>query len=102
MSEIKTIPTTTDIIIYEDSIFINTVYREESELPNTINTILSEIVGIIDGVPYIEGELVIQMKNYPSDINYILDGQGNLIVFVSTEDLDYYSINENGDLVWIP
>lgn len=102
MPEKKTLSTITSLIADVDSITIHTEYKEAAELPNTIDAILAEAVGSLDGVSYIEGELVIEMKNYLSQINYKINDEGELVLYASTADIDYYSIDSNGNLVWEP
>jgi hypothetical protein len=100
MSEIKQIITRTSIrTVSPDSVFIKTEY-EKDELPNILSTFISSIVSTQDGVPYIEGELPVQMKNYPDHIDCYIDGNGNLIIQLDTGDEDNYSINSSGNLIW--
>jgi len=40
------------------------------------------------------------MKNHPQQIDYVLNTQGQLVVLSSTGDVDNYSINENGELIY--
>ena len=98
MSETKIIPTSTSVSVLGTDITIHTEYVED--LPNTLKAEITSDVGIINGVNFTNGELLITMKNYPEKINYTINGMGELIVYATTPDLDKYSINENGDLIW--
>jgi hypothetical protein len=102
MSGLAIIPTVTELAITNgEEISITSRYQEDS-LPNTLAADISIIVGSQDTTNFIEGELIIRMKNYPSQINYTLDSNGNLIVVSSTGDASNYSINGNGELIWTP
>ena len=92
MPEIKQISTQTRLTVSGSNIEIFTYYKED-ELPNTILARISEEVGNQDMVPYVEGELLIQMSNYPGDIDFMLDGNGNLIVITNSGDANNYALN---------
>ena len=93
------IPTTTTLTVNGNSISIFTFYNP-TVLPNTIKAFISNSVGNDNATPFIENELLIQMINYPQDIDYIIDNDGNLIVLDDTGDTDSYSIDSNGNLLW--
>lgn len=99
MSEIKQIPTVTSVSTQGVEIIIHTRYLED-ELPNTIQAQILQSPKNQDNTSGIEGELMIQMKNFPNSINYTINNLGELIVLSSTGDVDNYSINENGELVY--
>lgn len=99
MPSSQLIPTETTISVLGSTIYIKTEYVKD-ELPDTIEAFISDVVGNKNGVNYIEGELIITMKNYPN-INFILDPFGDLIVISLEEDVANYSINSNGDLIYI-
>lgn len=102
MPQKKVLSTITSVTSDIDSINIHTEYNETGELPNTIVAFLGNEIGEIDGTAFSQGDLVIEMKNYLTQINYKINNEGELVVFASTEDLDYYSINTSGELVWNP
>lgn len=97
--ESKLIPTVTEYSVSDTDITIFTYYQE-NELPDTIFCAISDSVGIQNGTPFIEGELLIKVKNYPTNISYQLDNNGNLIQIISTGDEGNYSIDSNGDLIY--
>lgn len=49
---------------------------------------------------YLEGELIITMKNHPTEVYYAINNFGELVVYTTTGDASNYSINGNGELVW--
>lgn len=98
MAETKVIDTTTILSVIGSAITIRSEYL--NELPDTISVQIADEVGIQDGVSYIEGEGLIQMKNSPENISYILNNNGELILLTSTGDESNYSINGNGDLIY--
>lgn len=89
----------TTLNVVGTNIFIKSEYYN-AVLPNTILALLADAVGSLDGTSYIEGELVIQMTDYPTAIDYNMNKVGNLIVGSATGDSDGYSINSNGELEW--
>jgi hypothetical protein len=99
MSEIKQIPTVTSVTTQNVDIVIHTRYLEDG-LPNTIFAQILQQPTVQDNTLGIEGELLIQMKNHPQQIDYVLNTQGQLVVLSSTGDVDNYSINENGELIY--
>ena len=102
MSEIAIIPTVTELTITNgEEISITARYQEDS-LPNTVGAQIMGIVGNQDSIAFIEGELIIRMKNHPGSIFYVIDDSGNLIVTTTTGDSANYSINGNGELIWTP
>ncbi len=100
MPETKVIPTITELFLSGTHIDIKTSYLDLSTLPDTLSAFISETVGSQDMTPYIEGELIIQMKNHPQHLTYLLDSQGHLILVISTGDGSKYSINDNGHLIY--
>jgi hypothetical protein len=99
MAETKLIPTLTEFSVAGTSISITSRY-DENDLPDTLLCRIPEEVGNQNGVLFIEGELLIKVKEYLTHIDYQLDGDGNLIQLISTGDEDKYSINENGELIY--
>lgn len=104
MPEQKVIPSSTVTSIVGTDITILTRYREESDvniLPDTILAFITNQTASYDGVSHVEGELIIEMKNNPLQIDYSIDSDGNLIVFSNQGDESNYSIdNQTGQLVY--
>lgn len=102
MSESKQIPVVTTKTVTGSSITIFTYYdATQEELPNILAARIMSAVGSQNGTSYKEGELIVDMKNYPSNIDSFVDVDGNLIVTGDTGDINSYSIDSNGDLKWI-
>lgn len=99
MPETALINTLTELTVTGSSISIKTFYDEDL-LPDTILASIPDSVGIQDGIVYSEGDLLIQMKNHPEQIDYYIDGSGNLILLTSEGDASNYSINANGELIY--
>lgn len=91
--------TVTETSIVDGIIIINTFYLEDT-LPNTIQATIADSIGVQDGIPFTNGELLLKLKNFPADISYFIDGNGNLILTVDTDDGENYSIDENGNLIY--
>lgn len=98
MPESKNIPNTTTFSKIGTSINIFTEYLDTS-LPNIIKAFIAQIIGNQDGVPYQEGELVIQGKNAPVEIDYTINDNGELIIIGDSCELKGYSIVD-GDLIY--
>jgi len=69
-----------------------------TNLPNTLEAIISLVPGVKNNISHLEGELLITMKNYPLNIDFWIDDQGHLIV--KGFDCDRYSIDNNGHLIY--
>lgn len=98
MPETKVITSSTVTSIVGSDISIITSYREATDtniLPDTISAFIGDKVATFDGTNYKEGELIIQMKNNPTQIDYSIDANGNLIVFSNQGDENKYSIDNN-------
>jgi hypothetical protein len=95
----RLISTLTTVTTHGGDIIIFTKYYEDSNI-NTIFASILDAQTIQDQTPGIECELLIQMRNYPDQIDFTIDDHGNLIVLSTTGDVDNYSINENGELAW--
>lgn len=98
--ETKLIPTRTEFSVTGNSISITSIY-DENLLPDTISSFLSESVGIQDGSNYIEGDLVIQMKEYQTHLYYDINSNGELVQVINTGDELKYEISSNGDLIYL-
>lgn len=98
MPETKTLITKTEVLIIEATIRIKAYYETVVSGANTILAFISDIVQTFDGVFFKEGELAIQMQNYPLEIDYQIDSNGDLIVTGS--DSSQYSIDSSGDLIY--
>lgn len=102
MPQFAIIPTITQINTIGNNISIKTFYQDDV-LPDTIMSMIapnSPMSNSQDGVLYSEGDGVIQMKNSPANIDYALDGNGNLILICSTGDENNYSIDIYGNLIY--
>jgi len=99
MAEEKEIPALTSVSTIGGTVKIKTQYIKD-ELPNFILAFISETVSSQDGVGYIEGELMAQMKNYPTEIDCYVDSNGDFIIVTNSGDADSYSLNSNGELIW--
>lgn len=103
MPEIKTIPTVTTLSVTGSSISILTRYIEDAcSVPWILYAFVGENVGSYNNVPYIEGELVVEFScnKYSQNIDAWIDGNGDLIVKSTGGDVDNYSIDDNGELIW--
>lgn len=103
MPETKVITSSTVTSIVGSDISIITSYREVADtniLPDTISAFIGDKVATFDGTSYIEGELIIQMKNNPLQIDYSIDANGNLVVISNQGDENKYSIDSNGNLIY--
>lgn len=83
---------------------LNTIYIKSEYylglLPNTISTLIGTAIGNSNSVPYIEGELVIEMNDYPTLVDYNINSSGELVVGTSTGDSSNYYVNSSGELMW--
>ena len=97
MAETLQIPTTTTLTTVGNTIKAFTFY-DEGVQPYVLEAFIADDAGIIDGVPYIEGELVITMNNYPAQINFSIDSVlGDLIIW-ALENSSNYDIIADGNL----
>lgn len=99
MPELKIISTVTELTVTGDDISIKTSYQE-NVLPDTLEARLATESGIENGTSYIQGEGLIKMKNSPENLNYYLNGNGELILIINSGDGSNYSINSNGELIY--
>jgi len=90
-TETKNISNTTSVTQTSNSISIFTEYLSNT-LPNILKSLIGQIVGSQDSTPYIEGELVIQAKNMPTQIDVNLSSGGELILLGDSCELKGYSI----------
>lgn len=100
MPETKVISTLTDLSLNGTDIAIRTFYSEPGDLPDTLSAFISDELGSQDGTSYIEGKLLIKMKESPEHLSYLIDSNGHLILSINTGDEDNYSINNNGHLIY--
>jgi len=91
MAETKYISNTTSFSKSGSSIGIITEYDDQS-YPNIVSSDIFNVIGNQDGVSYIEGQLVIQAKNMPSEIDVTLNGLGELVITGASCELKGYSI----------
>lgn len=95
------LPTETSISIIGTNISILTEYVSKG-YPYILKGEIKNDVGSEGGVSYIEGELLIKIKNgaYPGLIDAYIDNNGNLIL-VGDSDVNNYYLNSDGDLMWV-
>lgn len=86
MPETKQLSTQTSVIIDGSDISIHTFYNED--LPDIIEGELKE------------GLLLVAMKNYPTNIDCFINNEGELVVFSNQNDVEQYSLNEDGELIY--
>lgn len=99
MSETKQISNTTSFVKVDGNISITTQY-EDNQLPNITKTFIGNIVGNQDNVSYKEGELVMQAKNSPEEIDFYINNRGQLIIVGENKcEVKRYSII-NGYLIY--
>jgi hypothetical protein len=92
------IPTITTIRRYPpDNIDIISSYNQVLDLPNIIYAMIALNSGEDDNTSYDQGDLIVKMKNYPTDIDVALIN-GEFIV--TGDDSASYSINSNGELIY--
>lgn len=105
MPQSRNLPTITQIVQNGDgTVSITVKYIAgggPDQLPNTLSGFVGEGPGRLADVQYVEGELILLVKNYPQNINYSLDNDGNLILFCNTGDINLYYIDDvTGDLMY--
>lgn len=96
MPQTQIVPTQTSISVIGLNIAIKTEYVSSGP-PNVISAFISETIGMLNGTSYVEGELIITVKDYP-DTDFLLDSMGNLIVI--SDDANNYNIDSNGNLTY--
>jgi len=83
---------------------LNTIYIKSEYylglLPNTISVFISNSIGNSNSVPYVEGQLVIEMNDSPTLVDYNINNSGELVVGTSTGDSSNYYVNSSGELMW--
>ena len=102
MAKRKLIPTKTSINLSGSIIDIFNEYILSVELPYTIQSSIQGTTGLREGVPFIEGELLIKMfdDKFPSEIDYFLQEDGTLTVKSESGDVNSYYIDEEGYLIY--
>jgi hypothetical protein len=98
MPETVLIPTTTRITYFVGSTEIFTFFNDIDALPNILSVEImpGETSGTDQGVPFLGGDLLVRVKNYPIDINAFLNTQGEFII--EADDSDSYFIDNNAEL----
>lgn len=93
------ISTITITYIVGSTIDIETIYWDG--ITYTLLAFLAEEETTISDVSFNEGELGIIMHSdyYPTDIDYSIDNEGNLIV-QGNSDIENYSIDTDGNLIY--
>lgn len=100
-SNLSTITTITENLDGTESIEVAYSGSVLDELPNTIAAFVGGSTGVLGTVAYVEGELIILVKNYPDQISYLIDDSGNLVLYDTTGDtIQYYIDPVSGDLMY--
>lgn len=94
-SQISNLETTTSFEIIGSTINIKTAYSRI--LPTLIEVRITDTVGVMEGTPYIEGELLIKYKS--TQVLAYINDMGELIL-VGTVEVNDYSIDTTGDLIY--
>jgi hypothetical protein len=107
MAESRKLNTITQVVKNSDGTVAITVRYVANpgpdQLPNTLSGFVGDGIGRLADIQYIEGDLILLVKNYPQNINYAIDNNGDLILFCNTGDINnYYIDEETGDLMWGP
>lgn len=99
---IQLIPTTTEVDVQATNVSIRTFYESiDNEPPYTVRATIIDRVGSLNGISYIENQLLIAMNRGSNDIDYNIDNEGNLIVTTpNVGDADKYEINADGALIY--
>lgn len=96
MPQTKVIPTATILTVLNTAISIFTFYN--TGLPYILSAFIAQVVSSLNGVGYIEGQLIITATNYPQDIDFWVDSSGNLIIL--GDDANQYSLDGNGNIIY--
>ena len=96
MPETKQISTFTNLNVVGTEISIYTYYGVVS--PSLLEVFLADVVGISNGVPYIEGEGIAILAVPLTELDLIVDNDGDLNI-IGDEALDY-SIDSDGNLIY--
>ena len=98
MAETVLIPTTTRVTIFISTTEIFTFFNDIGALPNILSVEIpsGETQGEDQGVPFLGGDLLVRVKNFPIDINVFLNTQGEFII--DADDSDSYYIDNNAEL----
>jgi hypothetical protein len=94
-SQISNLETITSAEIIGSAITIKTAYSRT--LPTLIEIKITDSVGIMEGISYIEGELLVKYKT--AQVLVYLNDMGELIL-VGTAEVNDYSINSTGNLIY--
>ena len=96
MPQSANIPTTTQVTSGSGgALSIFTFY--DAGYFHVINAFIAAVVGTLLGTSYKEGELVITMRNSPSEVNCFINSNGELIIFALPGET--YSLDSNGNLI---
>lgn len=77
------------IIEYNDNFEINIIITFDDKLPNILKCHIND-----------EGELIMNVENYPAEINFEINELGELVLFINNQQVNYYINDENGDLLY--
>lgn len=108
MAETRNIQTLTISTSLEDSLEICSIYlfqdvtcngeTQHTDLPRIKKVILAEQVGSLNGESFIEGELAILAVEVPTEVDFWLNNNGELII--TGEDANGYYIDDDGNLIY--
>lgn len=89
---------TTQSLVIQVGSSITLLNQFNNGLPNILSALWAQDAGQRNETSYIENHLLVDMKNFPSDIDVSINDKGELIII--GEDADQYSLNTNGDLIY--
>jgi hypothetical protein len=98
MAEIKIIPTRTTLNVTGTQIEIFNEYWPDDVPPDILSSEVKEDTGVVSNGPFQEGDLVMNIKNYPFRTNVLLSSNGDLII--DSPESNFYSINDSGELIY--
>lgn len=98
--ESKTLDTVTTISTIGSNIGIITEYDEPLVPPYIKQTQVTSSSGVLGGVSYKEGDLLITFKaeTFPGLVNVVFNSLGELVI--TGDNASNYSINANGELIY--
>jgi hypothetical protein len=97
-NDVEVLPTRTIIDRLGSNITIQSIY-EAIQGCEVIIAFISDIVKVVDGVLFSEGEEGIRMTdNYPALIDFTINVDGELIVI--SPNADHYSLDDEGNLIF--
>ena len=89
--------TTKDIVVS----YIGDNVDAQDLLPNTINAIIQDFPTNNNVVNGLENDLILDIKKSPLEFQCFINANGDLNIVTTTKDVNNYTINSNGDLIYI-